>query len=64
MHFLPGIFAGAGYEVESNREHGEGRSDIIIYAPADGKAGQSLRQNIQKGRNAAGRLRSGSTADR
>lgn len=36
--FLAGIFAGAGYEVESNREHGEGRSDIIIYAPADGKA--------------------------
>ena len=28
--FLAGIFAGAGYEVESNREHGEGRSDIII----------------------------------
>ena len=36
--FLAGIFAGAGYEVESNWEHGEGRSDIIIYAPADGKA--------------------------
>ena len=36
--FFAGIFAGAGYEVESNREHGEGRSDIIIYAPADGKA--------------------------
>lgn len=36
--FLAGIFAGAGYEVESNREHGEGRSDIIIYAPAEGKA--------------------------
>ena len=25
-----GIFAGAGYIVESNREHGEGRSDIIV----------------------------------
>lgn len=28
--FLAGIFAGAGYAVESNREHGEGRSDILI----------------------------------
>lgn len=29
--FLAGIFTGAGYMVESNREHGEGRSDVIIY---------------------------------
>lgn len=28
--FFAGIFAGAGYVVESNREHGEGRSDIIV----------------------------------
>lgn len=28
--FLAGIFTGAGYLVESNKEHGEGRSDIII----------------------------------
>lgn len=28
--FLAGIFAGAGYQVESNKKHGEGRSDIII----------------------------------
>ena len=28
--FFAGIFAGAGYTVESNREHGEGRSDIIV----------------------------------
>ena len=28
--FLAGIFAEAGYVVESNREHGEGRSDIIV----------------------------------
>ena len=27
--FLAGIFAGAGYSVESNKEHGEGRSDTI-----------------------------------
>ena len=26
--FLAGIFAGAGYMVESNKEHGEGRSDV------------------------------------
>ena len=29
--FLAGIFTGAGYMVESNREHGEGRSDVIVY---------------------------------
>lgn len=29
--FLAGIFAGAGYTVESNREHGEGRSDVVVY---------------------------------
>ena len=29
--FLAGIFAGAGYVVESNREHGEGRSDVVVY---------------------------------
>lgn len=28
--FFAGIFAGAGYVVESNREHGEGRSDIVV----------------------------------
>ncbi len=28
--FFAGIFAGAGYAVESNREHGEGRSDILV----------------------------------
>ena len=29
--FLAGIFAGGGHRVESNREHGEGRSDIIVF---------------------------------
>lgn len=28
--FLSGIFAGAGYQVDSNKEHGECRSDIIV----------------------------------
>ena len=28
--FLAGIFAGAGSQVESNREHGEGRSDVVV----------------------------------
>ena len=28
--FLAGIFAGAGYEVDSNKEHGEGRSDVLV----------------------------------
>ena len=29
--FLAGIFTGAGYKVESNKEHGLGRSDIVIF---------------------------------
>ena len=29
--FLAGIFTGAGYMVDSNKEHGEGRSDIVVY---------------------------------
>lgn len=28
--FLAGIFTGAGYYVQSNKEHGEGRSDIVL----------------------------------
>ena len=28
--FLAGIFTGAGYVVESNREHGDGRSDVVV----------------------------------
>ena len=35
--FLAGIFAGAGYVVGSNKEHGEGRSDIVIYDDHEGK---------------------------
>ena len=31
--FLAGIFAGAGYEVDSNKEHGEDRSDIVVFHP-------------------------------
>lgn len=33
--FLAGIFAGAGYTVDSNKEHGEGRSDIVVYDPVN-----------------------------
>lgn len=36
--FLAGVFAGAGYTVESNREHGEGRSDVVVYDPVNGRA--------------------------
>lgn len=36
--FLAGIFTGAGYVVESNREHGEGRSDVVVYDPSGGRA--------------------------
>lgn len=35
--FLAGIFAGAGYVVESNKEHGEGRSDVVVYDPEEGR---------------------------
>lgn len=35
--FLAGIFAGAGYMVESNREHGEGRSDVTVHDPVNGR---------------------------
>ena len=35
--FLAGIFAGAGYTVESNREHGEGRSDVVVQDLTEGK---------------------------
>lgn len=35
--FLAGIFAGAGYSVESNKEHGEGRSDLVIFNKHEGK---------------------------
>lgn len=29
--FLAGIFTGAGYMVDSNKEHGGGRSDVVLY---------------------------------
>lgn len=35
--FLAGIFAGVGYMVESNREHGEGRSDVIVCDSENGR---------------------------
>ena len=35
--FLAGIFAGAGYTVESNREHGEGCSDVVVYDSENGR---------------------------
>ena len=35
--FLAGIFAGAGYEVQSNKEHGEGRSDVVVFDSKNGR---------------------------
>lgn len=35
--FLAGIFAGAGYSVESNKEHGKGRSDIVVSDIVNGR---------------------------
>ncbi len=35
--FLSGIFAGAGYQVQSNKEHGEGRSDVVVCDSINGR---------------------------
>ena len=37
MHFWQVFFTGAGYVVESNKEHGEGRSDVIVYDSENGQ---------------------------
>lgn len=31
------IFTGAGYMVDSNKEHGEERSDVVVYDPGNGR---------------------------
>lgn len=36
--FLAGIFAGVGYMVDSNKEHGEGQSDVAVIDSQGGKA--------------------------
>ena len=35
--FLAGIFTGAGYMVDSNKEHVEGRSDVVVYDPVNAR---------------------------
>ena len=35
--FLAGIFTGAGYMVDSNKEHGEGRSDVVVHDSINGR---------------------------
>lgn len=35
--FLARIFTGAGYMVDSNKEHGEGRSDVVVYDPVNAR---------------------------
>ena len=35
--FLTGIFTGAGYQVHSNKEHGEGRSDVVVCDSVNGR---------------------------
>ena len=35
--FLTGIFTGAGYMVDSNKEHGKGRSDVVVYDSINGR---------------------------
>ena len=44
--FRAGIFAGVGYNVQSNKEHGEGRSDIVIINEYEGKvAGKMFKKS-------------------
>ena len=45
--FLAGIFTGAGYMVDSNKEHGEGRSDIVVYDSLNARVAV-LKPNIRK----------------
>lgn len=66
--FLAGIFTGAGYAVESNKEHGEGRSDIVVSDYTDGwvaifeiKYSDSRRSWKQTARRRSGRWTSGCT---
>ena len=35
--FLTGIFTGASYSVDSNRERGEGRSDVVVRNSSKGR---------------------------
>ena len=35
--FLAGIFTGAGYSIDSNRERGEGRSDVVVRNSSKGR---------------------------
>ena len=35
--FLAGIFTGAGYSVDSNRERGDGRSDVVVRNSSKGR---------------------------
>ena len=46
--FLAGIFTGAGYMVDSNKEHGEGRSDVVVLRFYQCTCSYFLKQNIRK----------------
>ena len=35
--FIAGIFTWAGHMVDSNKEHGEGRSDVVVYDPINSR---------------------------
>ena len=48
--FLAGIFAGAGYMVESNKEHGEGRSDVVVYDSMNARVAIFGSKSISKSR--------------
>ena len=57
--FLAGIFAGAGYGVESNYEHGAGRPDIAI---TDKKSRKAIVIEVKHSQRASGMLKDCSAA--
>ena len=46
--FLAGIFTGAGYMVDSNKEHGEGRSDVVVYDPINSRVAVFEAKSLDK----------------
>ena len=62
--FLAGIFAGAGYSVESNKEHGEGRSDLVIFNECEGKVAVFEAKIFKRSEEIRRGLRKSYSADR
>ena len=61
--FLAGIFTGAGYMVDSNKEHGEGRSDVVLYDSINGRVAVFEAKYTKALENLSFRMRQRLTAD-